>query len=92
MYTKRNVNNERQSVQWWVYNCRSRLSCVTKQHYLVGVVRIVFVPKYIAQYRLANGPVNKLTNGSSGKWASSCGVACVVERELCPLSGNADTI
>ena len=37
-------------------------------------------------------PVNKLTNGSSGKWASSCGVACVVERELCPLSGNADTI
>ena len=40
----------------------------------------------------AERPVNKLTNGSSGKWASSCGVACVVERELCPLSGNADTI
>lgn len=58
----------------------------------VGFVRFVFVPQYIAQYRLANGPVNKLTNGSSGKWASSCGVACVVERELCPLSGNADTI
>ena len=58
----------------------------------VGFDRIVFVPAIYCSVSFGERPVNKLTNGSSGKWASSCGVACVVERELCPLSGNADTI